>query len=408
MESMNFLNNITGVYPEAISFAPGRPIEITYDVENIKVYFDTYVQYLSKEKNYSTDYIITKLFQYGRTEGFLQPLLANMLNITDRITTPQENIVVTSGAQEAMVIALRTLFSDADDVLLIPEPVYVGIVGAARLLDIDIESFDISEHGISENNLISKIEQIYKIGKKVKALYINAEFNNPVGSSLSLSQKKWLIALAQKHDFYIIEDNPYGVFSNVEKTSDTLYSLGNEKVIYIGSFSKTVFPSARVGFLCSEFLAESFTKIKSMLTLNTSAISQAIVGGVLLNCEGNLIRHCEQQIKIYQENLKHLMLELDSVFSNSSIQYKITWNRPDGGFFMIVSLPFIVEDYDLSISAKDFGVIWAPLDIFYIKEIKSNKIRLSFSYLTVDEIKEGVKRLKEFVDFRMNKLRNVK
>ncbi|ATH77180.1 MULTISPECIES: aminotransferase-like domain-containing protein [unclassified Halomonas] len=400
LNTMTFLNDIASQYPEAISFAPGRPIEKDFKFGDISFYINIYIDHLMKNEHRSESGVITQLFQYGPSEGYIRALIADMLNITDGITCSPEDIVVTSGAQEGMLLILRALFSDSDDVLLVPQPVYVGIIGAARLLDIRIETFDIHEHGVEISEIKEKIQATEAEGGKVKALYINADFCNPIGISLPLNQRKELVKLARNYNLTLLEDNPYGIFGSERSINPTLISLDlhNNHVAYLGSFSKTLFPGVRVGFIVSRRLSLALTKIKSMLTLNTSPIGQAIVGGVLLECQGDLRHHCKTKINFYLNNLDDLLNQLDASFPEGShLRSQISWNRPKGGFFLVLRLPFPVNLSLLKISAEQHGVLWTPMEIFYSPPRESNEIRLSFSYLTPEELKEGVIRLSDFI-----------
>ncbi|MGS2742305.1 aminotransferase-like domain-containing protein [Halomonas sp. LS-001] len=400
LNTMTFLNDIASQYPEAISFAPGRPIEKELQTDDINFYIDLYINHLLQNEHRSKKDIITQLYQYGPSEGHIRALITDMLYKTEGFTCCPEDIVVTSGAQEGMILLLRALFSNTLDVLLVPQPVYVGIVGAARLLDIRIETFGIYEHGVEISEIKEKIEAIEEEGKKVKAIYINADFCNPTSVSLPLNQRIELVSLSRTYNVTLLEDNPYGIFGSESALNPTLKSFDtyNDHVAYIGSFSKTLFPGVRVGFIVSKRLALALTKIKSMLTLNTSPISQAIVGGVILECRGDLRHHCKTQINFYLNNLKHLLHQLEVSFPEGScLRSKISWNQPYGGFFLVLKLPFIVNLAMLKTSAEEHGVLWSPMEIFYTPPKESNEIRLSFSYLTPEELSEGVIRLSGFI-----------
>ncbi|WP_431686426.1 PLP-dependent aminotransferase family protein [Hahella sp. NBU794] len=400
LNSMTFLNDIAGQYPDAISFAPGRPIETDFRIDDIGHYLHRYVEHLTQQKRRPESAVITQLFQYGPSEGHIRGLIAEMLEKTDGVICRPEDIVVTSGAQEGMILTLRALFADPRDVLLVPQPVYVGIIGAARLLDIRVETFDVHDQGVEISEIENKIQTLEAAGDKVKALYINADFCNPTGVSLPLSQRMDLVWLSHTYNFTVLEDNPYGIFGAASAIKPTLASLdrNGRSVAYLGSFSKTLFPGVRMGFVVSRRLAEALTKIKSMLTLNTSPICQAVVGGVLLECKGDLRLHCESRIHFYQNNLKHLLHQLEVAFPKGSpLRSQITWNRPDGGFFLVLTLPFTVNLKQLKASAEQYGVLWTPMEMFYSPPRESNEIRLSFSYLTPEQISEGVSRLRNFI-----------
>lgn len=135
LDTMNFLNEITLRYPKAISFAPGRPYDGFFDIDQIFTYIKRYLEYLT-DRGLSSAQLRDALFQYGPTAGRIQELIASSLREDENINVSPESIVVTVGCQEAMFLALRALFSGRADTLLVASPCYVGINGAARLLDI--------------------------------------------------------------------------------------------------------------------------------------------------------------------------------------------------------------------------------------------------------------------------------
>lgn len=137
LDTMNFLNEVTARYPQAISFAPGRPYDGLFDPASIAEYLDAYTDYLLSQ-GHTSDQVRAALFQYGRTKGQIHELIAETVANDEDIRVPPESVVVTVGAQEAMFLLLRVLFSGPQDVLLVSSPCYVGITGAARLLDIEV------------------------------------------------------------------------------------------------------------------------------------------------------------------------------------------------------------------------------------------------------------------------------
>ena len=133
LESMNFLNEVAGRYPDAISFASGRPFEGFFDVALIQDYVETFARYLKIEKGCNDAQVNQAIFQYGRTKGIIHDLIARQLARDEKVTIDPEAIVVTVGCQEAMFITLRALRRDERDILLAVSPTYIGITGAARL-----------------------------------------------------------------------------------------------------------------------------------------------------------------------------------------------------------------------------------------------------------------------------------
>src|SRR5687768_13470600 len=136
--AMNFLNEITQQYPAAISFAPGRPLESHFEVEHGLASIARYVDHVARETGLPAGDVLRRLGQYGRTNGQIGRLISRHLEKDEGIAAAAEAIVVTSGAQEAMMILLQALFDPGRDVLLVSDPTYIGITGAAAILGITV------------------------------------------------------------------------------------------------------------------------------------------------------------------------------------------------------------------------------------------------------------------------------
>ncbi len=395
--SMNFLNEIANRYPNAISLAAGRPYEGFFAAQDIPHYFSRYLEYLETRKFSPT----RMLMQYGRTNGIINDLIAQMLAKDEDIRVPNEAVAVTAGCQEAMVIVLRGICSGPDDVLLAAEPCYVGITGAARVLGIPVIPVPEAEgpQGVARAAKAARAD-----GKNPRALYLVPDFANPSGACLSLGERHQLLAVAEAENLLILEDDPYGLFGLDDRPRPRLKSLDtNKQVIYLGSFAKSAFPGARVGFFVADqevidtqgnrtLLAEELSAIKSMLTVNTSPVSQAVIGGFLLQHGCSLRAANADRVSFYRENLNTLLKALGEHMPEGT-----TWNTPAGGFFATVDVPVIADVALLERSAADYGVLWTPMSFFYTKGAGQHSIRLSCSYLERNEVTEGVRRLSALI-----------
>ncbi|MFP2905683.1 PLP-dependent aminotransferase family protein [Pyxidicoccus sp. 3LFB2] len=410
LEVMNFLNEVAHRFPEAISFAPGRPNEKFYDAQQLTAYLDAYVRYLREERGLTEAQIKTQLFQYGRTNGHIHDLIARMLEKDEGIRAAPESIVVTVGCQEGMFITLRALFSKPTDVLLVGMPCYIGITGAAKLLGIEIVPVTEREDGLDLQDLEEKLSRLKAEGKQPRALYLVADFANPSGKSLPVPARKRLLEIAARAELLIIEDNPYGFFFREGPRKPTLKSMDeHQQVIYLGSFSKSAFPGLRVGYAVADqrvlqasgkqhLLAEEFSKIKSMLSVNTPSLSQAIIGGMLVTNEGGLLEANREAIRFYKENMDATLQALERHFPRSEAWARgVTWNVPEGGFFLVMKLPIEADEALLEQSARHYQVIWTPMRYFYLGAGGENELRLSCSYLTPEKIEEGISRLARLI-----------
>jgi (S)-3,5-dihydroxyphenylglycine transaminase len=402
--SMNFLNEVAGRFPAAISLAAGRPFDEFYAVEDVERYLSVYLGYL-RDQGLGEPRIRQALLQYGRTNGQLGTMIARFLETDEDIRVPADSVMVTSGCQEAMIIALRGLCASQQDVILAAEPCYLGFTGAARVLGVTVVGVPETEHGITPEAVAQAAREVRASGRRPRAVYVVSNFANPSGISLSLAARRGLIEVAAQEDLLILEDDPYGLFGLDDHPSPTLKSLDTEQcVIYLGSFAKSVFPGARVGFLVADqavvgagghrrLLADELSTIKSMITVNTSPIAQAVIGGVLVSCGYSLRAANRDKVAFYRRNLRALLAALERHFSDPAI----TWNSPSGGFFAVMSVPVRVDEKLLELSARDYGVLWTPMTFFYLGAGGDHAIRLSCSALQTDQIDEGVRRLAAFI-----------
>lgn len=399
LDSMNFLNEIANDYPDAVSFAPGRPYEGFFDTALIHDYLHRFEQHLLVERGFTPEQVCRVLFQYGRTKGVIDDLVTRHLEIDEGIHAEPESVVVTVGCQEAMFLVLRALRADDRDVLLTVTPAYVGIVGAARLADMPVVGVDGGPAGIDLPALAGTVRRLRAEGRRPRACYVVADHSNPSGVSLSPADRRALLDLAAAEDFLILEDNPYGLFSADDERPPTLKAIDSgRRVVYLGSFAKTGMPGARVGYVVADqpvagggLLADQLAKIKSMLTVNTSPIAQAVIAGKLLAHGCSLVKANQPEIAVYRRNLTRLLEGLARRFPADGPS-GIGWNRPRGGFFLVLSVPFEADDSLLERSAREFGVLWTPMRHFTTGAAARCAIRLSFSVLTPEQIDEGLDR----------------
>lgn len=402
---MNVLNEVTLEFPSAISFGPGRPAEQFFDVGNALVQFEQYIAFRSKQTGDTAAAIGSSLGQYGRTNGVINDLIAKHLSIDEQIEVAADAVMVTNGAQEAMSILLQGIFVRDSDVLLVSEPNYIGMTGAARVLGIQVEPIPIDSEGVDLGALFEAVARLRQQGRCPKAFYDIPDFHNPSGTSMPLGRRHELLRLAKKASLLVIEDNPYGMFAYDGKRLPTLKSLDRDKtVIYIGTFSKTLFPALRIGYLVADqealasTLAVELSKVKSVTTVNTSGILQAIAGGILVDSRCSLEARMADKVAYYKVNRDHMLEALERCFGRDSpFAGSVAWIRPSGGFFMTVETPIVWTEHTMRSCARDFGVIVCPMCFFSLRTGREQQIRLSFSYVSPEEIDAGIERLGAFL-----------
>lgn len=403
--SMNFLNEVAARFPDAVSLAAGRPHDGFYVADDVERYLRVFRDHLASE-GLSAAAIDRTLLQYGRTNGVIGALIARTLAADEAIEVPAEAVMVTAGCQEAMIVALRGLCAEPDDVVLAVEPCYVGFTGAARILGIDVVPVPESADGLDPEAVLRVAREVRESGRRARALYVVPNFANPSGVSMPVAARRRLLEVATEAELFVLEDDPYGLFGLDDEPRPTLKSLDRDHtVIYLGSFAKSVFPGARVGFLVADqpvadsegrrtLLAEELSTVKSMLTVNTSPIAQAVVGGVLVESGYSLRAANQAKTEFYRRTMRTLLAALKHEFADDP---RITWNTPGGGFFAVLTVPFRADEALVERSARDYGVLWTPMSFFYFGGQGTNAIRLSCSALEPPQIEEGVRRLGKLV-----------
>ncbi|MET7329820.1 aminotransferase class I/II-fold pyridoxal phosphate-dependent enzyme [Nonomuraea sp. NPDC005650] len=404
LDTMTFLNEITHRYPDAISFAPGRPYDGFFETEHVFTHLRRYIRHL-EDGGATPGQVRSALFQYGPTSGQIRELIAASLRAEENVDVPAEAIVVTVGAQEAMLLAVRALISGPEDVLLVSSPCYVGITGAARLLDVTTAVVEEGADGLRCADLEAAIRAERARGRRPRAFYVVPDHSNPSGATMPLRAREELLELAARHDILILEDSPYRLVSPGRQLP-TLKSLDRERrVVQLGSFAKTLFPGARVGYAVADqpvagggLLADELSKIKSMVTVNTSPVSQAVVAGMLLAADGRTAELNAETAAYYGDAMRTTLRELGAWFPEEEREaLGVSWNEPTGGFFLTVRVRFRVDNAALERSAEEFGVIWTPMSYFYPQGGGDRSLRLSVSYLPHDQIADGCERLARFV-----------
>lgn len=409
LNSMNFLNEISHRYPEAVSLAAGRPAEQFFEVDSIQRYLRRFCLHLEQDLGYSEEEVRRALFQYGRTKGIVHGLIAANLAQDEGISVDPESIVVTVGCQEAMFLALRALRATASDVVLAVAPTYVGLTGAARLVEMPVLPVAAAAGGVDLDDLVRQIRQARAAGLRPRACYVMPDFANPSGISMDLADRRRLLAIAAEEGILLLEDNPYGLFHHTDgQRQPTLKALDEQRtVIYLGSFAKTAMPGVRVGYLVADqpvldstgssgLLADQLSKIKSMLTVNTSPITQAIVGGKLLENDCSLLAANERERAVYTGNMRLMVAGLAARFPDP--ERGVRFNVPAGGFFVVITVPFEVDDALLERSAAEYGVLWTSMHHFYEPGTPVNALRLSCSTVTPQQIEIGLDRVARLIN----------
>ncbi|MFF4035404.1 PLP-dependent aminotransferase family protein [Streptomyces sviceus] len=405
--SIGFLNEVMTRFPDAVSFAPGAPHPGLVADLDVQRCIDRFLDHLVHEEGHTPKQARLRLYEYGPSRGLINGLVGEALRRDLQIDAPSNALVITVGAQEGMLLALRALFRpSAGDVLAVANPCFVGITGAAGLLDIPVVGIDETETGIDLDGLTAACHRARADGRRIRACYVASDFSNPGGNRMSLECRRQLLELAEREDLLVLEDNTYGFTTAPGHELPSLKALDKDRrVIHIGTFAKVCFPGARVGYVVADqpvdgrgrLLADELAALKTVVTVNTSPLGQAVIGGMLLEHGGSLAELSRAKSELYQRNLNQLVDALDRTLTGR-VPPGVEWTRPAGGFFVRMRLPVPADVELLEISAAEHGVLWTPMAQFYLDGTGDCQLRLSCSYLDPDQIETGVRRLANFLD----------
>jgi len=356
--------------PEIISFGGGFPNPETFPVEELKII----VQDLLNEKP-------EVMLQYGTTSGSI-PLRTQLVKKyeKDGLKCELDNIIITTASQQAIDLITKT-FIDPGDTILCGLPTYLGALqsfNAYRANIVGTKRIEDSEEVI--DNLIAE-------GKKPKFIYAIPDFQNPSGETMNLEQRKKLINIAQKYNIYIIEDSPYKDIRFEGTSYPTMYSLDPERVILLGTFSKTFAPGFRLGWvLASLDVVDRINTSKQTTDLCTSIFNQELAARYIE--DGSFDRNLKNTVKLYRKK-RDLMLKYLGEFMPKGV----SWTHPEGGLFLFVTLPKNLDSKELFKIAIKENVAFVIGEVFFCDGSGQNTLRLNFSYASDDNIKEGVRRL---------------
>lgn len=404
---MNFLNEIAGDFPDAISFASGRPADAFFDLERWLAAIPAYQHHVAERSGISFADAGRWLAQYGRTNGVINELIAAQLAADDGVLCEADRVIVTAGCQEAIALCVQVLCGAPGDVIIARNPTYIGITGVADLQGVEIVPLNCAVDAHLPGELRDVVLRLRREGKTARALYLIPEFDNPTGSVIGAAVRRDMLDACAEERIVVLEDNPYGMFRFEGERTPTMYSLDQAgSVIYLGTYSKTLCPTVRIGCAvvpptlfgdpaASRGLVAALGELKSFLTVNTSQLNQALVGGILLEEGGSLAGQVAPQVDYYRANRDRLIRCLEAELGGLGAD--IHWNRPEGGFFLTLELPFRFGRDEVLECANEHQVIPMPMSFFSLDGSQQQCIRIAFSNVHPEAIAKGVERLAGYV-----------
>lgn len=354
--------------PEVLSFAGGLPAPELFPVE---AFAEAFADVLGREGR--------QALQYGVSEGHL-PLRDWIAARLSRrgLGTAVDQLLVTHGSQQGIDLVGRVLL-DPGDRVVVESPTYLAALQAFATYEAELVPTPSDAQGVC----LEPLEALLKAARPA-LIYLVPDFQNPTGASLATERRQRLVALARRHHVPVVEDDPYSELRFEGVATPSLAALDDDWVIQLGTFSKTLAPGLRLGWVrASQGLLAQLTVLKQATDLHTSTLSQRAVSRLLttFDYEG----HLERLRSVYRARA----LAMDRALQRS-MPAGTRWLRPQGGLFFWVELPRGVRDDDVFGAALKRGVAVVPGHPFFARGDDHGHLRLNFSNRTEALIEQGM------------------
>jgi 2-aminoadipate transaminase len=359
--------------PDILSFAGGLPAPELFPVEEIAA---AHAEVLARDGG--------SALQYSTTEGFgpLREWIAEHMRGRGIPARP-EQLLITSGSQQGIDLVAR-VFLDPGDVVLVESPTYLAAIQAFAAYQVHLVAVPSDDHGMQVDKLAALIAQ-----HRPKLIYLVPSFQNPQGTTLPQDRRALLARVADEHHVAILEDDPYGELSFAGPPPRPVASHGHGNVLYLGTFSKTLAPGLRIGWLWGDpAVVRKATIAKQACDLHTATLSQRATAALLARFDyaGHVARICD----VYNERCQTMLSALTDHTPEGC-----RWIIPTGGMFIWLQLPAGMDADALLAGAIARKVAFVPGSGFFVGEIRREFIRLNFSNQPPPSIVEGMRRFGE-------------
>lgn len=374
--------------PEVVSLAGGMPYLASLPLDALGA---TAAELISADG--------LQALQYGSGQGIpeLREQICAVMSL-EGISAHPDDVVVTVGSQMALDLTTR-IFCDPGDVILAEAPSYVGALTTFTAYQAQVVHVAMDADGLLPDAVADAIAAVRASGRRIKFLYTIPNFHNPAGVTMAADRRTRLAEICRTAGIPILEDNPYGLLGFDNQVHRAIRADDADNVIYLGSFSKTFAPGLRVGWvLAPHAVRERLVLANEGSTLNPPVFNQMLVSRYLSNYDW------QSQVKAYRQTYaerRDAMLEALA----DHMPAGTTWTRPDGGFFVWVTLPEGFDTAAMLPRAVTARVAYVPGNAFYHDGFGSRQLRLSFCYPTPERIVEGIRRLAGVLDRELEVMR---
>jgi len=375
--------------PEIISFAGGLPNPDSFPIKEL----EGVIQYVM-EKHGKT------ALQYGTTQGLLElrEFIAERALKDGMKDVTADNVIITSGSQQALD-SVGKLFLNPGDTALVGIPTYLGGINAFRSYESNLTGIPLDKDGMRMDVLEETIKKLLKDDIIPKFIYVVPTFQNPAGVTMPESRRKQLVDIANEYDLIVIEDDPYGKLAydtDHVKPIKTFDDEGN--VIFMSTFSKILSPGFRLAWtIASDELTRKIEICKQALDLCTNTLTQFIASEFMRR--GSLDLHIMKLNEMYKPKRDIMMDAMKEYFPEGYI-----CNKPKGGMFSWVTLPEGIDTETMFLDAIKNKVAYVHGKAFHVDGGGDRSMRLNFSYSSNDQIEEGMKRLGNVIEKKLEPL----
>lgn len=355
-----------------ISFAGGLPNRKLFPVQELK---EACINLFDGD--------IGDALQYSTSEGDLglRQWISSRYKNKQNLSIPADNIIITSGSQQGLDIIGKTIVNEADHII-IEEPGYLGAIQSFSLCRPTFHPVALNNDGLDTGSFQKTMDSF-----DVKLCYTVPNFQNPSGITYSLQNRRQIADAIKGRNCLFIEDNPYGELRFKGESIDSFYSLIPDNTILLGSFSKTVVPSFRIGWIVAKGeLYEKLLIAKQASDLHTNYFSQKLLSEYLKS--NNLDEHIKHIIGSYGEQRDAMVNSIKKYFP-ANVQF----TEPEGGMFLWVTLPEGYSATELFHLAIKQNIAFVPGDPFYINKNGVNTLRLNYSCMDTETIEKGIQTL---------------
>lgn len=319
---------------------------------------------------------------YGITEGYA-PLIdiVNERLKKDGIIRDFDQTIITTGAQQGIDLAAKSLINEGEGII-VEDPSFIGSLNSFRSYNAKLFGVEMDGDGINTD----KVEKLLKT-ENIKLIYTIPTFQNPMGVTMSLEKRKKLLHLAKEYNCFIIEDNPYGELRFSGESVPTIKSMDEDgRVIYVGSFSKTLSPGIRVGHVtCNKDIMDRIVVVKQVNDVHTPLLNQMLVTDYISNY--NYDAHIKEGCVLYGKKCALMTDSIEKYFPSC-----VKFTRPEGGIFLWCTLPEGTDSQVIFKKALENNVAFVPGSTCMVDiEAPSNCFRLNYSTASDDDIVKGIK-----------------